>query len=150
MRAGRVRAAALIAIACALVAPASSASAADSKDSCKSGGYAGYVDPATGRPFAAQGDCVSSVNRGQALVSVVRDVTLSLWDRGDGVLYVHVEGETAPLSWHEVVFVVDGVPTAPTRVQISEYGHLEINYLPHPGETIQVLIDGVSVGSIVA
>jgi hypothetical protein len=41
------------------------------KDLCKSGGYAGYVDPATGAPFGNQGQCVSFVNKGGALTPVV-------------------------------------------------------------------------------
>lgn len=70
LRAVGLKAAVLIAVACFLVAPATSASAADAKDPCKSGGYASYVDPGTGQPFANQGQCVSFVANGGTLVPV--------------------------------------------------------------------------------
>jgi hypothetical protein len=50
--------------------PAMAAPAAD-KDLCKSGGFASYVNPATGTPFANQSQCVSFVNKGGKLTAVV-------------------------------------------------------------------------------
>ncbi|WP_138758738.1 hypothetical protein [Modestobacter altitudinis] len=41
---------------------------------CKNGGYVNYKDPATGKPFANQGRCVSTLARGGALVPVVPPV----------------------------------------------------------------------------
>lgn len=119
MRAGRLRAAILIA-ACAVVAPASSASAADSKDSCKSGGYASYVDPATGQPFADQGQCVSFAAHGGTLtpmqvpVSIVgittTEVLAILGDPGD---HLFCGGTVLTLSGsgtHTVGLSAEGLP----------------------------------------
>lgn len=55
-----------------------SAAPAPTKDFCKSGGYAKYVDPATGQPFVNQGTCVTFVNNGGTLktppVAVVPEI----------------------------------------------------------------------------
>jgi hypothetical protein len=54
-----------------LLALSGTAQAAEPKAACKHGGYVGYVDPATGRPFTTQGRCVSFVVTGGTLVPVV-------------------------------------------------------------------------------
>ena len=33
-----------------------------SKDQCKNGGYANFIDPSTGQPFRNQGECVKFFN----------------------------------------------------------------------------------------
>jgi hypothetical protein len=55
-------------------AAASAAQADDPATACKSGGFAGYVDPATSAAFANQGSCVSFVRHGGALKPVVPPV----------------------------------------------------------------------------
>lgn len=47
------------------------AKAPDPKAACKQGGFVGYVNPATGQPFADQSQCVSFVARGGTLVPYV-------------------------------------------------------------------------------
>ena len=42
----------------------------DPAQACKRGGHAGFVDPATGLPFADQGACVTFVRAGGVLKPV--------------------------------------------------------------------------------
>jgi hypothetical protein len=114
-----LKAAVLIATACALVAPASSASAADSKDSCKSGGYASYVDPATGQPFANQGQCVSFAAKGGTLtpvelpVSIVGVTTTGGTAIGDPGNHLFCTGTVLTLAGsgtHTVALSTEGLP----------------------------------------
>lgn len=65
-----IRALTVVALVLAALAGTSTAQASGPKDACKHGGFAGYVDPSTDRPFANQGGCVSFVNGGGTLVSV--------------------------------------------------------------------------------
>src|SRR3954451_9840104 len=72
---------ATVAISTAMLAatalPASAA--APNTNACKSGGYVNYVDPATGKAFANQGRCVSTVAKGGVLVPVVPPVSVTRW-----------------------------------------------------------------------
>ncbi len=52
------------------IAPSAIAAPAANNDLCKFGGYANYVDPATGHPFKNPGQCVSFMNGGGVLVPV--------------------------------------------------------------------------------
>ena len=56
------------------IAPSAMAAPAPDKDLCKSGGYAGYTNPATSARFANQGECVSYVNKGGRLTTLLVDV----------------------------------------------------------------------------
>lgn len=58
------------ALALGSIALVSAQAPASPKDQCKAG-YANFIDPATGQPFKNQGQCVSHVNKGGALVPVV-------------------------------------------------------------------------------
>lgn len=49
------------------------AQAASDPALCKSGGYVNYIDPATNAPFKNQGQCVSFVDGGGALVPVEQE-----------------------------------------------------------------------------
>lgn len=68
-----------VAVLAAVLAPtaASAARADEPATACKSGGFAGYVDPATGSAFADQGSCVSFVRHGGTLAPVV--VQYNVW-----------------------------------------------------------------------
>lgn len=59
----------IIAATAASMGSASAAPAAD-KEFCKSGGFADFINPATGQPFKNQGQCVSFVNGGGVLKPV--------------------------------------------------------------------------------
>jgi hypothetical protein len=56
------------------LAPSAMAAPAPDKDLCKSGGYADHTNPATGARFANQGECVSYVNKGGRLTTLLVDV----------------------------------------------------------------------------
>jgi hypothetical protein len=87
----------LLAAAASITFAASPAAAAPAagKDLCKSGGYASYVDPATGAPFNNQGQCVSFANGGGVLV---HELTASVvFDR------LLADGPNPEFGWHPVV-----------------------------------------------
>jgi hypothetical protein len=113
----------LAALAAVLVLPGT-AGAAPPPDTapCKAGGYANYVDPATGEPFKSQGRCVSFVNGGGTLAPVTAEPALTITLReGDGPpgfeRYYVVVGEVAgadPSSWVTMTWSYgDGYDAAP-------------------------------------
>jgi len=78
----KLLAVAAVAMAFASVQGVASADPAPQKELCKSGGYAGLLNPADLQPFDDQGQCIEFANTGGALVPFVK--TPELWISFDG------------------------------------------------------------------
>lgn len=220
-----------------LTAPGAAQAKAPDASPCKGGGFAGYVDPATGEPFVEQGQCVSFVRHGGTLVPVAPPLELSPWtlvqapetghiyctasatltgaaattypvtwvvdgastedtvttdDAGAATVSrvlregvpaelvvddqtfalpevncdlptpdvtvsmsslggnptVRVFGPVAPFGWYELTWSVDGTERGTDGLQAGEDGTFEAHLYAFPGQAIEALIDGVSVGSV--
>lgn len=142
------------------------ATPAPSKDLCKSGGYAKYVDPATGQPFVDQGTCVTFVNNGGMLKPTPPPGPSIVVSGGWGVNYA--DDPAVPGSGDACSFEANGVTdtTNPDpnedhtylvlrdgQVLYSGYVLLPGNFgtgVTPDGSTVTLLIDGVNLGSWLA
>lgn len=119
------------------------------KELCKSGGFASYVDPATGTPFANQGQCVSFVNGGGVLREVenrtvdldVRPLpggeyclpylTLAGFEPNSNIVGIYDNGVDEPSEF--------SVPTDETGGVTTHFGGLV-----RPGDTLTITFGGLS------
>ncbi len=85
---------------------------------CKDGGHVNYIDPATGKPFANQGRCVSTLARGGALVPVTPPVTIEIRNPEYG-LSVWMEGQPGT---YPVTVTIDGVTVVTLDYVLPETG----------------------------
>lgn len=149
MRKLRVLAAVTVATA-ALLGSAGSASAAsaDPFAVCKDGGFVNYKDPLTGKLFANQGRCVSTLARGGALVPVAPAVSIRFQPHnlaGSGV-YFYIDG---PAGTYPVTVVVDGVVTQVFDWEFVGEGRRDIPLTPGAHEVSVTIEDQIFTRTIV-
>ncbi|MGY1607261.1 hypothetical protein [Geodermatophilus sp. SYSU D00700] len=132
------------------VGTATAAPSADPAAACKKGGFASYVDPATGRPFADQGTCVSYVRNGGVLEPPLRFLNLFAYpyEIAPGQCSVVAVFDNYLLDHpYAVAWAVDGAVVTPPGFTAStgpvDAGlfYLGWNFVPQ-GSTVTLTIQG--------